>query len=107
MCPDDCPEGETCTVTGLPRVPLYDELELLKSPDWTTLIQRSFQILTGSWRISFSGSEKPGGEDKAWPQFDRDCLQVSRDRHGREKFFVNQKCGAGTGVALYSCECQR
>jgi hypothetical protein len=47
MCPDDCPEGETCTVTGLPRVPLYEDLELLKSPDWTTLIQRSFQILPG------------------------------------------------------------
>ncbi|AFM26594.1 hypothetical protein [Desulfomonile tiedjei] len=47
MCPDDCPEGETCTVTGLPRVPLYEELALLKSPDWTVFIQRSFQILPG------------------------------------------------------------
>ncbi len=47
LCPDDCPEGETCTVTGLPREPLYEDLKLLKSPDWTTLIQRSFQILPG------------------------------------------------------------
>ena len=47
MCPDDCPEGELCTVTGEPRVPLYSDMERMKVPGYTVLMQRSFQILPG------------------------------------------------------------
>ncbi|MDQ7781291.1 MAG: hypothetical protein RDU20_00335 [Desulfomonilaceae bacterium] len=47
ICPDDCPEGDLCTVTGLPRDPLYEELERLEVPGFTVLVQRSFQILPG------------------------------------------------------------
>jgi hypothetical protein len=47
LCPDDCPEGDACTVTGLPRTPLYCDLEALRIPEITVLIQRSAQILPG------------------------------------------------------------
>ncbi len=47
ICPDDCPEGDLCTMTGLPRKPLYDDLERIDIPGFTTLVQRSFQILPG------------------------------------------------------------
>lgn len=47
VCPDDCPEGDCCTVTGLPREPLYNALATLKAPGWKVWIQRSFQILPG------------------------------------------------------------
>lgn len=47
VCPDDCPEGDCCTVTGLPREPLYNALESLKAPGWKVWVQRSFQILPG------------------------------------------------------------
>jgi hypothetical protein len=47
MCPDDCPEGDLCTVTGMPREPLYHELESLKIREFTILVRRSFQILPG------------------------------------------------------------
>lgn len=47
MCPDDCPEGDLCTVTGLPREPLYEEIESLDIALFTVLVQRSFQILPG------------------------------------------------------------
>ncbi|MFH1112454.1 MAG: hypothetical protein V1792_00905 [Pseudomonadota bacterium] len=47
VCPDDCPEGDLCTVTGLPRKPLYDDLEGIEIPGFTTVVQRSSQILPG------------------------------------------------------------
>jgi hypothetical protein len=47
VCPDDCPEGDCCTVTGLPREPLYSTLESLKAPGWNVWVLRSFQILPG------------------------------------------------------------
>ncbi len=47
VCPDDCPEGDLCTVTGLPRKPLYEDLERIEIPGFTVLVQRSFQILPG------------------------------------------------------------
>lgn len=47
ICPDDCPEGDLCTVTGEPREPLYDLIEKIRSPGFTVLVQRSFQILPG------------------------------------------------------------
>jgi hypothetical protein len=47
ICPDDCPEGERCTVTGIPRIPLYQDLADLKLPGFTVLVQRSFQVLPG------------------------------------------------------------
>lgn len=47
ICPDDCPEGDLCTVTGEPREPLYHLLEQTRSSGFTILVQRSFQILPG------------------------------------------------------------
>jgi hypothetical protein len=47
LCPDDCPEGDSCTVTGEPREPLYALIEQIRSPGFTVLVQRSFQILPG------------------------------------------------------------
>jgi hypothetical protein len=47
LCPDDCPEGICCTVTGQPRNPLYETLERLQIPEFQTLVLRSSQILPG------------------------------------------------------------
>ncbi len=47
VCPDDCPEGDLCTVTGEPREPLFALIEQIRSPEFTVLVQRSFQILPG------------------------------------------------------------
>jgi hypothetical protein len=47
MCPDDCPEGDFCSVTGLLRSPLYSALANLHVQGWNVSVQRSFQILPG------------------------------------------------------------
>ena len=48
LCPDDCPEGDVCMVTGEPRdEPLYSFIGSLDVPGFTVLVQRSFQILPG------------------------------------------------------------
>jgi hypothetical protein len=47
LCPDDCPEGDLCTVTGAIREPLYLELERLNLSGFTVLVVRSSQILPG------------------------------------------------------------
>jgi hypothetical protein len=47
LCPDDCPEGDACTVTGQPRDPLFSELERLRVPGYKVLVLRSSQILPG------------------------------------------------------------
>lgn len=47
VCPDDCPEGERCTVTGRPREPLYDLLGRLEVDGYKILVQKSSQILPG------------------------------------------------------------
>jgi hypothetical protein len=48
ICPDDCPEGDVCAVTGEPRdEPLYQFIRLLEIPGFAVLVQRSFQILPG------------------------------------------------------------
>jgi hypothetical protein len=47
MCPDDCPEGELCTVTGKPREPLFEALGRLHIPGFRVLVQKSSQILPG------------------------------------------------------------
>ncbi|MEW6533272.1 MAG: hypothetical protein AB1473_20745 [Thermodesulfobacteriota bacterium] len=48
VCPDDCPEGDVCTVTGEPRSkPLYEELRRLKLRNFRLVVQRSYQILPG------------------------------------------------------------
>jgi hypothetical protein len=48
ICPDDCPEGDHCTVTGEPRPkPLYRLIEELDVPGFELLVQRSSQILPG------------------------------------------------------------
>jgi hypothetical protein len=54
VCPDDCPEGDLCAVTGLPREePLYSRLGHLAVPGFKTLVQRSFQILPGIGGYAF------------------------------------------------------
>jgi hypothetical protein len=47
LCPDDCPEGLCCTVTGQPRSPLYEALERLHISEFKVLVLRSSQILPG------------------------------------------------------------
>jgi hypothetical protein len=48
LCPDDCPEGDVCTVTGQPRdVPLYERLESLQIEGRPIVVLRSFQLLPG------------------------------------------------------------
>ncbi len=48
LCPDDCPEGENCTVTGRPRdVPLYKRLSSITVQGTDILVLRSRQILPG------------------------------------------------------------
>ncbi len=47
LCPDDCPEGECCTVTGLPAEPLHVMLARLTIPGFTVMVQQSHQILPG------------------------------------------------------------
>lgn len=47
LCPDDCPEGELCTVTGLPREPLGLELEQSLAVQAPTYVITSRQILPG------------------------------------------------------------
>lgn len=54
LCPDDCPEGDLCTVTGLPREPLYLELEDLLVPGVNVVVLRSLQILPGVGGYSFA-----------------------------------------------------
>ena len=47
LCPDDCAEGETCTVTGRINEPLYSILAAITAPGFSALVQRSYQILPG------------------------------------------------------------
>lgn len=47
LCPDSCPEGDLCSVTGEYRVPLYLRLEETQVPDFTMRVLRSRQILPG------------------------------------------------------------
>lgn len=55
LCPDDCPEGETCTVTGMPRDnPLHARLAGLKIPGVHVTVLRSHQLLPGIGGYRFS-----------------------------------------------------
>lgn len=47
VCPDDCPEGECCTVTGLPSKPLHRTLKQITIPEFTIVVQQSRQLLPG------------------------------------------------------------
>jgi hypothetical protein len=47
LCPDDCEEGETCTVTGQIRQPMFELIERLIVSDFTVLTLRSFQLAPG------------------------------------------------------------
>lgn len=47
VCPDDCPEGALCTVTGQPREPLYNTISRLEVSGFSVLVQKSSQILPG------------------------------------------------------------
>jgi TrkA-N domain len=53
VCPDDCPEGPLCTVSGQPRVPLCDDIRRIQLPDYRILVQESLQILPGVGGYSF------------------------------------------------------
>jgi hypothetical protein len=57
VCPDDCPEDDLCTVTGLPRTPLYRTLEALHIPGFTVFVLRSRQILPGVGGYTFQELE--------------------------------------------------
>jgi hypothetical protein len=48
LCPDDCPEGDLCTVTGdLRTTPLFEFLSEMKIPGFGVAVLRSRQILPG------------------------------------------------------------
>ncbi len=47
ICPDDCPEGDTCTVTGERRIPMHEKIERLEFSDFETRVVRSFQLAPG------------------------------------------------------------
>ncbi|MFA6222477.1 MAG: hypothetical protein WC647_09185 [Desulfomonilaceae bacterium] len=47
LCPDDCEEGETCSVTGRIREPMFQLIERLLVPDFRVLTLRSFQLAPG------------------------------------------------------------
>jgi hypothetical protein len=53
ICPDDCAEGDVCSVTGLPREPLYSYLAALNIPGFNMVVLRSIQILPGLGGYSF------------------------------------------------------
>jgi hypothetical protein len=54
LCPEDCPEGICCTVTGQPRTPLYETLERLQIPEFKVLVLHSSQILPGVGGYNFN-----------------------------------------------------
>ncbi len=54
ICPDDCPEGEVCTITGEPREPLFAEIQEMTVPRFEVLVLRSFQIAPGVGGYPFS-----------------------------------------------------
>ncbi len=47
ICPDDCPEGDTCTVTGEQRTPMHEKIEYLDFSDYDIRVLRSFQLAPG------------------------------------------------------------
>jgi hypothetical protein len=47
ICPDNCPQGDFCCVTGKFRDPLYDKLGQLKAGGKKVNVLRSFQIVPG------------------------------------------------------------
>ncbi len=54
LCPDDCPEGDRCTVTGELRAPMYDRIEHLSFPGYVIAVLRSFQLAPGVGGYSLS-----------------------------------------------------
>lgn len=47
LCPDDCPESESCSVTGEIRTPMYDKLLNLSQEVSPVVVIRSQQLLPG------------------------------------------------------------
>jgi hypothetical protein len=47
LCPDNCPQGDFCCVTGKFRDPLYGKLEQLTAGGKKVNVLRSFQIVPG------------------------------------------------------------
>ncbi|MEW6140071.1 MAG: hypothetical protein AB1733_17740 [Thermodesulfobacteriota bacterium] len=78
LCPDCCPEGDLCTMTGLPREPLYGSLEALEVPQFTVVVQRSAQILPGVGGYTFGQLRALAG----------------RMRHGSNLVATSCKCHA-------------
>ncbi len=78
ICPDDCPEGETCTVTGKYREPLFEELSRTKAPGWKTIVLRSRQILPGIGGYSAHSLYELGAEFQEGPNL----LATSCKCHG-------------------------
>jgi hypothetical protein len=78
ICPDDCPEGETCTVTGAPREPLFQELSLINAPGCKIIVLRSRQILPGIGGYSARDLYEIGAELQEGPNL----LATSCKCHG-------------------------
>ncbi len=47
LCPDDCPESESCSVTGEIRTPMYNKLSNLEQEGSPVVVIRSQQLLPG------------------------------------------------------------
>jgi len=68
MCPDDCPEGELCMVTGEPRdEPLFETLAKIAIPGFGVIVQRSFQVLPGIGGYSLADLRSLGPKMKQGP----------------------------------------
>jgi|WetSurMetagenome_2_1015567.scaffolds.fasta_scaffold723076_1 hypothetical protein len=53
FCPDDCPEGHRCSVTGMVRDPLFSAIAGISLEGMTVLVLRSLQILPGVGGYTF------------------------------------------------------
>jgi hypothetical protein len=68
MCPDDCPEGDFCMVTGEPRdEPLFRTLAKIAIPGFGIIVQRSFQVLPGIGGYPFADLRSLGQKIKQGP----------------------------------------
>ncbi|MGC8657713.1 MAG: hypothetical protein ACP5U1_01440 [Desulfomonilaceae bacterium] len=54
LCPDDCPEGDRCTVTGELRMPMYERIGRLNFPGYVVAILKSLQLAPGVGGYSLS-----------------------------------------------------
>lgn len=58
LCPDDCEEGNVCTVTGESRTPMFQKLREIPVIGFEKLVIRSRQILPGVGGYTFQDLKK-------------------------------------------------